>query len=322
MNRFKNMVCVLEDDENAEFILERAVNVAQNNQSKLTVIKVIPEIKISGLDITVKTLQQHLTDSALNDIVEWTQVYDMDIAKTVLIGTSYLEIVRYVIRHDFDLVLKVAKKEEWHDQLFGSNDMHLFRNCPCPLWILKPDAPRQNKVILAAIDVEPEKDNHAGSVKSALNTDILNKAVAIALSEGAALHILNVWEVVGERALRHSFFLKEPESKVDEYVSEVKAQNEIQLSNFISGFKKQDNEESFDYLKPKVHSIKGIPKTIIPEYADKLNADLVVMGTVSRTGIPGVIIGNTAESILHKIGSSILAIKPASFRTPVCLKRN
>jgi nucleotide-binding universal stress UspA family protein len=43
------------------------------------------------------------------------------------------------------------------------------------------------------------------------------------------------------------------------------------------------------------------------------------MGTVARTGIPGLIIGNTAEAILDQITCSVLAAKPPGFVTPVTL---
>jgi nucleotide-binding universal stress UspA family protein len=41
---------------------------------------------------------------------------------------------------------------------------------------------------------------------------------------------------------------------------------------------------------------------------------------VARTGIPGLIIGNTAESVLSKIDCSVLAVKPPNFITPVTLE--
>ena len=44
------------------------------------------------------------------------------------------------------------------------------------------------------------------------------------------------------------------------------------------------------------------------------------MGTVGRTGIPGVIIGNTAEAILNRVTCSVLAVKPPDFETPVTLE--
>lgn len=57
----------------------------------------------------------------------------------------------------------------------------------------------------------------------------------------------------------------------------------------------------------------------MPQLIKDLGAELVVMGTVGRTGIPGFIIGNTAETILNQIECSVLAVKPAGFVTPVTL---
>jgi nucleotide-binding universal stress UspA family protein len=43
------------------------------------------------------------------------------------------------------------------------------------------------------------------------------------------------------------------------------------------------------------------------------------MGTVVRTGIPGLLIGNTAETVFHHVRCSVLAVKPDSFVSPVSL---
>jgi nucleotide-binding universal stress UspA family protein len=63
--------------------------------------------------------------------------------------------------------------------------------------------------------------------------------------------------------------------------------------------------------------LRGEAKKVIPKLVGKLKADLVVMGTVARTGIPGFIIGNTAEAILNQLQCSVLAIKPSGFVSPV-----
>ena len=55
----------------------------------------------------------------------------------------------------------------------------------------------------------------------------------------------------------------------------------------------------------------------IPALAKQIDADLVVMGTVVRTGVAGFIMGNTAETILNQSNCSVLAIKPPGFQTPV-----
>ncbi|MEO1780385.1 MAG: universal stress protein [Pseudomonadota bacterium] len=47
--------------------------------------------------------------------------------------------------------------------------------------------------------------------------------------------------------------------------------------------------------------------------------DTVVMGTVGRSGVRGLFIGNTAETILGAVPCSVMAIKPPDFLTPVGL---
>jgi nucleotide-binding universal stress UspA family protein len=49
--------------------------------------------------------------------------------------------------------------------------------------------------------------------------------------------------------------------------------------------------------------------------------DVLVMGTVARGGIPGMLIGNTAERVLRKLPCSVLTVKPDGFESPVRLAR-
>ena len=51
--------------------------------------------------------------------------------------------------------------------------------------------------------------------------------------------------------------------------------------------------------------------------AEQLPADLIVMGTVGRVGIPGFFIGDTAEEVLQTTRASVLAVNPADFASPV-----
>ena len=51
----------------------------------------------------------------------------------------------------------VAGDEEapaWLDRLFGSDDMHLLRKCPCPVWLMKPGETANYRCVAAAIDID------------------------------------------------------------------------------------------------------------------------------------------------------------------------
>jgi len=63
-------------------------------------------------------------------------------------------------------------------------------------------------------------------------------------------------------------------------------------------------------ITPKVHVVQGNPRSELAELANKVGADLVVMGTVARTGISGLLIGNTADAILSQLNCAVLAFKP------------
>jgi nucleotide-binding universal stress UspA family protein len=92
------------------------------------------------------------------------------------------------------------------------------------------------------------------------------------------------------------------------------------LNALIDEVTGNQGQAALDYLKPQIHLVKGWARKEIPALAKRIDADLVVMGTVARTGISGFLIGNTAETILNQIDCSVLAIKPPGFQTPVTLQ--
>jgi len=75
-----------------------------------------------------------------------------------------------------------------------------------------------------------------------------------------------------------------------------------------------------DVLSHRVHLVKGNLGTMIPQLAEKEQVDLIVMGTVCRTGLAGFFIGNTAERVLQQVDCSVLTVKPDGFVTPVTLE--
>ena len=96
--------------------------------------------------------------------------------------------------------------------------------------------------------------------------------------------------------------------------------HEKKIDELMEILSKKISQDTMSYLKPRMHIVKGRAHEVIPNLAGETKADLVVMGTLARTGIPGLIVGNTAESILNNLNCSVLAIKPSGFVTPVTLE--
>jgi nucleotide-binding universal stress UspA family protein len=70
---------------------------------------------------------------------------------------------------------------------------------------------------------------------------------------------------------------------------------------------------------PAKHLVRGRPADAIIDFVASHLIGLLVMGTVGRTGIPGLLIGNTAERVLGEVTCSVLALKPRGFVSPVTL---
>ena len=58
----------------------------------------------------------------------------------------------------------------------------------------------------------------------------------------------------------------------------------------------------------------------IVNVAEAEDIDIIVMGSVTRTGIAGLLMGNTAETVLGAVRRSVFAIKPTGFQTPVTIE--
>jgi nucleotide-binding universal stress UspA family protein len=326
MQRFKDILCVVELGKIWKSALERAVSLAENNQANLNVIAVapsytfgisIPEGGPISADLQAATLNRYK-----QELVKIVEPYfkRIKIDTNVLVGTPFLEIIREVLRNEHDLVIKCPESPDWLNRFFAGDDMHLLRKCPCPIWMVKSESREAYQCVLAAVDVD---DNYLPAeleTRQALNNMVMEIAGALAFSEFAELHVVHAWEAIGESAMRHGAFLSQPEEDINTYVEKIRSHHARRLDELMRETGAKLGSDAMDYLKPQLHLLKGSARKEIPVLAKQLQVDCIVMGTVARTGIRGFIMGNTAETILGQIDCSVLAIKPPGFVTPVMLE--
>lgn len=325
MQRFENILFVSEPEADDTPALERAAELAEHNQARLTLVEVVEKLP-AGLAlpksaVSVEDLQSDLIRAAGERLealaAPWRQ--RIRAQHNVLAGIPFLEIVREVLREGRDLVIKTAAPGGMLDRLFGSEDMHLLRKCPCPVWLARPSEPKPYQRILAAVDMEDADDRQSADERLGLSRQIVEMASALAHSEAAELHVVNAWLAVGESALRSGRGMLPP-LEVERYVEGIRLGHQRFLDNLSRHLAERVGRDTTVYVEPLQHLIKGAARDVIPDLVNDLRADLVVMGTVGRSGIPGFLIGNTAETILSRLNCSVLAVKPKGFVTPVRLE--
>lgn len=322
MKRFSNILLVADRDTDHSAALKRAVTLANNNQARLTVCAIVDAIS-AELQVAITAITPvELRDIAANESRDWLEEIvkaipedGASIETKVFVGKPFLEIIQEVLKNNHDLVIKSAEAGTGlENRLFGSTDLQLLRKCPCPVWIIKPTEHHQYRRILAAVDQDPEN-----AVKEVLNRQILEMSASLALAEFSELHVVHAWQLAFESNLR-SPLTGGTDAEVDAMVTVQASARRRWLEDLVNTYGTKADKDAVDYLTPQLHLIKGDAKYIVPAMARDLDVDLIVMGTIARTGIAGVFIGNTAESILGQINCSVLTIKPSAFVSPITLE--
>lgn len=321
MKQFKNILYVAQASIAQGPAVARAVSLAENNQAELTVIDVVPAIPPDSVLLSSgpssAKLQDFLTTQRREELKSLVAPFQQrcNIRIEVHTGRIFLEAIRAVLRNKHDLLIKPAENPSFVERLFGSNDMHLLRQCPCPVWLTRPDDKSNYGCILAAVDFN--LDNLSDTTNQSLNQLILELASSLALSDFASLHLVHVWDAPAEMTVRS--WADNPVEASMAYVGGERSRHESAFNRLRDQLRDQIGKEAYDHLSPQFHLRRGAASTVIPEVAKQLQADLVVMGTVARTGIAGLFIGNTAETILEQLQCSVLAVKPPGFVTPIKL---
>jgi nucleotide-binding universal stress UspA family protein len=319
MKRFKNILFLAGEADGAEgggaatergSALDRAVGLARTNAARLTVMAVVEPMGHAftsewELPEDLDKLAMNARIAELDALIEPYRETDRPISTRVVTGTPFIEAIRAVQRDGFDLLIKTAQGPTGpFAGLFGSTDLHLMRKCPCPVWIHKPQAQVQYNRILAAVD----PFNEAGE---SLDRLILDLATSLGQREGARLHVVHGWRLEGESILR-SGRARVSRLELEALLERTHQRHRAALTDLVQPY-------CLDPADAKLHLMKGRPAEVIAKVAREADVDLIVMGTVGRTGIAGFFMGNTAENVLQAVDCSVLAVKPEGFRSPVTL---
>jgi nucleotide-binding universal stress UspA family protein len=308
MKRFQNILLVVPaDGTDMGPAMERATELAIRNSARLTLTSTVAEVpkrrakraRRQGLD-----LQAVLVGDRRGQLERLAETYgsdDLSITVSIGLGVPFVETIRRVLTNDHDLVIT---PEEAGLTGFTAETKHLLRKCPCPVWVIRPSRTQHLK-ILAAIGPN-EEDSEP------LNELIMDLAISLAVLEDGEFDVVHTWVMEGESSLRSSPYVSIPSKEVDVMVKITRDEHSEALNALVGRY-------DLSSVSHTIHLIKGVPEKVIPSMVVENNTDLIVMGTVARTGIAGLVIGNTAERILDTVDCSVLAVKPAGFATPVTI---
>ena len=301
----KKILCVIDPTTRAQPALHRAERVAHATKAELELFICYYDDYLSGQRFYDAPSLSEAREEVLarqTEYLETIAVPARDSGLTVNTAVSWDRplhdgIVRQVEASQPDIVFKDTHHHSAMQRaLFTNTDWNLIRNCPVPLWLVKPRDIRAEPIVLTAIDPAHRNDKPASMDE----------------------RILNMGSVVTKtlRGQLHSFHSCDPRVALATAASNAYLPVSLPLKEIERNMLEQHGKRfdevvaSFDLAEDCKHLVSGAAHEALPEIARDLGVDVVVMGAIARNRWKRLYIGSTAERTLENLPCDLLIVKP------------
>lgn len=304
MDRFHRLLVFVPGSQPVESVVRTADRLARENNATVTLVDVV------GADLGRRIVRNRETEARvekeiiragerrLGRIAELFESVTPEIV--VKTGVDFVEVIHQVYGGQHDLVLVGSHPRSSQSSRLDPTLTHLLRKCPVPVWVV--DTSHGEGDVFVALGPEFDDDGKA------LNRTLLQIGSSLARRTGVGLQVAHVWTVVGE-AFVTGRRMGLSRNEVDQLAHEARQAGKSLLQGAL-----EDVPAAGDAT---IHLEKGSADQKLIEMVAREQPSVVVMGTLARRGIAGLIIGNTAEKVLLTIDASVMAVKPPWFVSPV-----
>lgn len=312
MSCVRNILVVMDPHTTQQKALNRALQLArisqqQGSPARLTLLLSIYDFAYEMTTMLAAAERDAMRDSLIKDRQSWLQDLLEDYAtdglrielKVLWHNRPFEAIIETAIKGEHDIIVKATHpREGLSTLLFTPTDWHLLRKAPCLVLLVKEHEWPAGGKVLAAIHTTAEPDHH-----QRLNQRITETAQQFAQCLQAELHLVNAFP-----GAPITIAAEIPEFDTSTYRQAIADNHRRAL---------QQHAKSFAIEDACLHIEEGLPEQVIPELAEQIDAELVVLGTIGRTGLSAALLGNTAEHVINQLRGDLLAVKPEGFQSPV-----
>jgi len=210
-------------------------------------------------------------------------------------------IVRKAVDTGADLVIKDT---HFHSVLkrsvFSNTDWSLIRNCGTTLWLVKPRPPGQKPCFIAAVDPLHERDKPAD-----LDNHILTTTEELCRALDGELHVFHAYDVTAAIAVSTDSMTMPISLPINDLADALRAEHTDAVQRLC---------KHYGIPAERSHVHQGGTRPLLMALTEQLRADAVVMGAISRSGLKGLFLGNTAEDVLDRLPCDLVIVKPEGFK--------
>ncbi len=277
--------------------LSEALWYATATGASLMLLHVLEEESFSAnpSEAEVETERQRC-EAAMAQYVQVAAAAGVSAECAIAAGFPWLEMLRIARRWGAELVITGSRRRAnrfFVNPIYGSNARRLARKSEIPVWVVARTGIPPVTAIAVPVDM------------GAVTPKLLAAANALHDAFSVDLHLLHC---VPFSEAYYSMVRGSPERlKVEAHRHEAFEKIEARLGEMLGPAR--DNWT--------FHFTEGPVVGDLARLIEREHIDLVMMGTVSRTGIPGLIIGNTAERVLARIECPLWVMKPDGWKSQV-----
>lgn len=307
MSEFNHVLVVIDPTSDQQKALNRAVQLARLQHCQLTAFVSVYDFSYEMTTMLSGEERESMRQAVIKDRELWLSDYlaapraggiNIDV-KVVWHNRPFEAVVLAVLEDGYDLVIKGTHDHDvLKSMIFTPTDWHILRKCPCPVLLVKDHDWPQGGNIVAAVNAGSQQEQH-----QSLNQRVITKAQQMAAMLKANTHLVNAYP-----GTPVNIAIEIPEFNPQEYNSTMKAHH----ADAAAALARQH-----DITTTNAHVLEGMPEDVIPQLAKQLDAEMVVIGTIGRTGLSAAIIGNTAEHVIDRLDCDVLAVKPDNFVCPM-----
>jgi nucleotide-binding universal stress UspA family protein len=277
--------------------IQRAFDMARQDKAiLLTFIHIVPEV-VADPEISILSSEkqekilvndgQRGLENLIASYQEKKPIENKIICLVQVASKPSVGVIQQVLREKHDLLMVSTRDKSIAESMLGSTTLEIMRRCPCPIWAVKPEANERKKIMVGIHFDEKLEDRN-----KSLNQELLRLTTMFKRVTTEELHLVNV---------------------VSKITPELQSQHRSDIEELV-------NKNGYTDLKVGIKILEGDATKVLPAYARDNSIALVILGMLSRTGITGFFIGNTAEKILDDLDSSVVTVKPKSFVSPITCK--
>lgn len=274
LNRIREVPATADVEYKVDFYLDAVPVMAEDASSGL--VKEAVAKHREWLDALVAPLRED-GYQITTEIIPFTRLFE--------------EILKSVQAFKADFVFKPVRQHGALQRLFFTpTDWNLVRLCPQPLLMVSDKPAVRGLPVVAAVDVGDDDEAH-----QRLNDAVMTRALQLAGILGAEVHVVYAngpAAVAGRAGISDHMVVQLARGK---YEAELKAA--IALAG------------KYGVDEANVHLREGVPRHILNDYAERVDASVLVLGTVARAGASGLLVGNTAEGVLESAKTDVFVVK-------------